>query len=388
MVNEELIRTEFKSVFKLDDYSLYFSPGRVNLIGEHIDYNGGYVLPIAISLGTYGAVHFRDDNKIRLYSMSFKHLGVLEFSLDNIEYNKANEWCNYVLGVIKTIQLRTANISCGFDLLIYSDLPICSGLSSSASLEDLVAFILNDKFNLGYSLEDIALISKDAENNFNHLSCGIMDQAAISLGKKDHALYLNTSTLEYEYIPFVLKDENLIILSTNKKRELTDSKYNERVEECGKALAILKQEKECPSLCSLSMNEFNNLSNSISDDVLLRRARHCVSENERTKDACSLLKNNDIQSFASLLDASHQSLKDDYEVTGFYLDTMVDCAHKQIGCIGARMTGAGFGGCCIALVKKENTEQFITNVKKEFDELTGLDSTYYVVSASEGPRQL
>lgn len=385
IINE--LHLNFKNIFHSSgNEKVYFSPGRVNLIGEHIDYNGGLVFPCAITLGTYGVASINSSKTIRAYSINFKELGIIEISLDNLEFNKSDNWTNYLKGVIKFIKESGHDINSGFDILIYGNLPNGAGLSSSASLEMLIAKIIVDLFNLNISNVDLALIGKRVENEFIGVNSGIMDQFAISLGKKDNAIALACNTLNYSYAPLNFKNESIVIMNTNKRRELADSKYNERRAECESALAQLKSIKNLKNLCDISTDEFNEISSFIKDSTERKRAFHAVSENERVKNAIVALHNNDLKLFGKLMTASHDSLKENYEVTGVELDTLVEYALKQKGVLGARMTGAGFGGCAIALVENTFIDEFIKNVGDAYKNKIGYEASFYIASTSDSPK--
>ncbi len=370
------------------DQQAYFAPGRVNLIGEHTDYNGGHVFPCALTIGTYGVARKREDNKLRFYSMNFDNLGVLESSLEDLVYQKEADWTNYPKGVIWAMKEKGFSIDTGMDLLVYGTIPNGSGLSSSASLEVLTGFILRDLFHLDVDFTNIALIGQYSENKFNGVNCGIMDQFACAMGKENHAIFLDTADLSYEYAPLVLGDAKIVILNTNKKRGLGDSKYNERRNECETALEELQKAVDIVSLGELSEAEFEKYRGMIKNDIRQKRAKHAVYENQRTIKAVEALKNNQLELFGKLMVASHDSLRDDYEVTGIELDTLVAEALKQPGVIGARMTGAGFGGCAVSIVDDKAVEAFIQNVGKAYEEKIGYKADFYVVEVGNGPTKL
>lgn len=376
----------FKQKFgDFGDIRAYFAPGRVNLIGEHTDYNGGHVFPCALTIGTYAVARKRDDDKLRFYSMNFENIGIIETSVENLKNEDKDNWANYSKGVIWALQNEGFKISSGFDVAICGTIPNGSGLSSSASLEVLTCFICQDLYDIDIDMIKNALIGQKAENDFIGVNCGIMDQFAIAMGKKDSAIFLDTSDLSFEYAPVVLKDSNIVILNTNKKRGLGDSKYNERRAECEKALEMLKTVTDINSLGDLTVEKFDELKSVINDEILIKRAKHAVSENERTVKAVEALNANDLKTFGELMIKSHESLRDDYEVTGIELDTIVNEALKQEGVIGARMTGAGFGGCGVAIVKSENTNDFINNVGNAYKNIIGYDASFYVVNIGDGP---
>ena len=367
----------------------FFAPGRVNLIGEHTDYNGGHVFPCALTIGTYGVIRKREDRKIRFYSMNFDKYGIMESSLDGLAYKKEDNWTNYPKGVIWAFKEHGYEITQGFDFACVGTIPNSSGLSSSASLEVLMSKMLIDVY--GFTDVDMikaSLYSQYAENKFIGVNCGIMDQFAIAMGKKDCAIYLDTATLTYEYAPVQLKDEKIVIMNTNKKRGLGDSKYNERRQECETALEEIQRIKNIQTLGELTEEEFEQVKGAIQDPVRMKRAKHAVYENQRTVKAVEALKQNNLKLFGELMNASHISLRDDYEVTGKELDTLVESAWKQEGVIGARMTGAGFGGCAVSIVKADQVARFIENVGKEYEEKIGYQADFYVVEIGSGPMQL
>lgn len=382
------LKNRFKDVFNSEDEGVFFAPGRVNLIGEHTDYNGGNVFPCAINLGTYMLSRKRADRKIRMFSLNFESLGVIEFSLDDLKNEESHSWCNYSKGVLWVLKEEGFKIHSGFDVLVFGNIPNGAGLSSSASLEIVTAVMLKDLFDLDIDMVNMALLSKKAENEFVGVNCGIMDQFAIAMGKKDKAIFLDTNRLKYEYVDFNLSGIKLIIGNTNKRRGLADSKYNERRAECEGALIDLQKVVDVNSLGELTEAEFKKYSYSIDDEIRKSRAKHAVFENRRTIKAVSILKDNNIEGFGKLMNDSHQSLRYDYDVTGKELDTLVDIAQKQNGVIGARMTGAGFGGCTISLVKGEDVEEFIKNVELEYEKEIGYLPTFYVVEVGEGARKL
>lgn len=378
---------KFAEVFgSAEGAKVYFAPGRVNLIGEHTDYNGGHVFPCALTIGTYGVAKKREDKVLRFYSMNFEELGVLESSVSGLRPEPEADWTNYPKGVIWAFQEKGNMTDCGMDLLLYGNIPNGSGLSSSASVEVLTGYILRDFYGLDeISNQDLALIGQYSENKFNGVNCGIMDQFAIAMGRKDYAIFLDTADLSYTYAPVTLKDAKLVIGCTNKKRGLGDSKYNERRSECETALAELQKVVDIKSLGELTEEQFEQNKHAIKDEVRIRRARHAVYENQRTIKAVEALKHNDIEEFGRLMNDSHTSLSKDYEVTGIELDSMVEAAWKQKGVIGARMTGAGFGGCTVSLVKTEYVEDFISEVGREYEEKIGYSADFYVVDIGAGP---
>ena len=370
------------------DIRFYFAPGRVNLIGEHTDYNGGHVFPCALTIGTYAMVRRRDDDVLRFYSMNFENRDVVESSLKDLVYHKSAGWTNYPKGVLWAFQSKGNKIDSGLDILLYGNIPNGSGLSSSASVEVVIGVMLKDMFDCDVTMTDIALLGQYAENNFNGVNCGIMDQFSIAMGKKDHAIFLDTSNLSYEYAPIALENERLVITSSNKKRGLGDSKYNERRKECEMALAQLQTVLDISSLGELSEEAFESAKEVIKSPVCVRRARHAVYENQRTIRAVEALKAKDIRLFGQLMNESHRSLRDDYEVTGIELDTLAQAAWEQDGVIGSRMTGAGFGGCTVSIVQEDKVDDFIRNVGKKYKDKIGYGADFYVVDIGDGARKL
>jgi galactokinase len=368
---------------------VFFAPGRVNLIGEHTDYNGGHVFPCALTIGTYAAVRVRDDKTANFYSMNFEDEGVISIDLGK-ELKPSDElkWVNYPAGIIWAFAEKGMIIPSGFDIVLYGNIPNGSGLSSSASVEVLTGFILKSLFGFEVSNIDLAKIGQFSENKFNGVNCGIMDQFAIAMGKKDHAIFLDTATLQYEYAPIKLNGCKLVIACSNKKRGLGDSKYNERRAECEKALSEIRTLVDVQSLGELDEATFGKVEMLIKDDVRAKRARHAVYENRRTITAVQALKRENITLFGQLMNASHESLRDDYEVTGIELDTLVDAARKQPGVIGSRMTGAGFGGCTVSIVKDEYVDSFIEKVGAEYLEKIGYAADFYVVEIGDGPTEI
>ena len=384
-MKEQLLQ-KFGEIFgDTEGAEVYFAPGRVNLIGEHTDYNGGHVFPCALTIGTYGVARKRKDKKLRFYSMNFDRLGVLESSVEKIKPEKEAGWTNYPKGVIWAFGQKGYEVTEGMDLLLSGNIPNGSGLSSSASVEVLTGFILRDQYGFSISNEELALIGQFSENRFNGVNCGIMDQFAIAMGKKDNAIFLDTATMEFEYAPIRLEGAKLVIACSNKKRGLGDSKYNERRSECEAALAQLQQVIGIETLGDLNEEQFELYKGAIKDEVCQKRARHAVYENRRTVRAVEALKQNDIEAFGRLMNASHVSLRDDYEVTGIELDTLVEEAWKVDGVIGSRMTGAGFGGCTVSIVKDEVIDTFREKVGRAYLEKIGYAADFYVVQIGGGP---
>ncbi len=367
---------------------VFFAPGRVNLIGEHTDYNGGHVFPCALTIGTYGVARVRKDKKLRFYSMNFGHLGVIESGLGDLKPAKEAGWTNYPKGVMWAFKEKGYQIPFGLDILLNGNIPNGSGLSSSASVEVLTGYVLKEFFGFEVSNQDLALIGQFSENNFNGVNCGIMDQFAIAMGKKDHAIFLDTADLSYTYAPVKLEGMKLVIASSNKKRGLGDSKYNERRDECEMALAELQKVVDINGLGDLTQEQFEANKSAIKDIVRAKRAKHAVYENQRTIKAVKALEENDIAQFGQLMNESHISLRDDYEVTGAELDTLVEEAWKIDGVVGSRMTGAGFGGCTVSLVKDEAIDTFISKVGEAYRRKIGYKADFYVVEVGDGPRTL
>ena len=372
-----------------DGARFYFSPGRVNLIGEHTDYNGGHVFPCALTLGTYGAARRRDDRKLHFYSMNLDSFGIVEASLDDLANKKAYNWANYPLGVVWAFAEKGYKLDQGFDMVIWGNIPNGSGLSSSASLEVLTGVILTDLFGItDLTMTDLALIGQYSENNFNGCNCGIMDQFAVAMGKKDNAIFLDTSTLKYEYAPIKLKDAKIIITNSKVKHSLVDSAYNDRRRECAEALAELQAGVEIDSLGDLTPEEFESHKSLIKDPVRLKRAKHAVYENQRTIDAVSALKEGNIERFGELMNQSHISLRDDYEVSCEEIDILVDLAWKIPGVIGSRITGGGFGGCTVSIVKNDAVDTFIETIGEAYKEKVGHEAEFYTVDIGDGASRL
>lgn len=382
------LEQKFKEVFGKDAEQQFFAPGRVNLIGEHTDYNGGNVFPCAIDRGTYGLVSKRADRTFRMYSENFADLGVMEFTLDELVNDKKHDWANYPKGVIKMFVEEGFKIDSGFDFLVSGNIPNGAGLSSSASIEMLTGIVLKDLFHLSIDPIAMALLGKKVENLFIGVNSGIMDQFAIAMGKKDHAILLDCNTLKYDYVPVVLKDEVIVIANTNKRRGLADSKYNERRAECDKALAELQTKLPIKALGELSIEEFEANKDLIKSPIRQKRAKHAVYENQRTLKAQKELSAGNLAEFGKLMNQSHISLRDDYEVTGVELDTLAALAWEQPGVVGSRMTGAGFGGCTVSIVKKDKVDDFIKNVGEAYKNKIGYAADFYIAAVSEGARKL
>lgn len=382
------LQEKFCTLFGDQPEASFFSPGRVNLIGEHIDYNGGLVFPCAITLGTYGTVKKRCDKLFRVYSLNFESVGVVEFSLNDLSYNPQHHWCNYLKGVLNYLLEDGHPIDTGLDIALFGNIPNGSGLSSSASLEILMCKICEEIYGLNQTAVEAALLGKRVENHYIGVNSGIMDQFAIALGKTNHALLLDCNTQKYEHIPFLLKGYSIVIMNTNKRRELADSKYNERRSECESALSKLKNTFTIHGLCDLKVENLKQVEMILEVPNELKRARHAITENARVIAATAALKANDLMTFGKLLNASHLSLKEDYEVTGKELDTLVAAAWTEEGVLGARMTGAGFGGCAISVVADDKIPSFIERVNKKYTEEIGYEASFYIASIGNGPKKI
>ena len=367
---------------------VYFAPGRVNMIGEHTDYNGGHVFPCALTIGTYAAVKKRADRKLRFYSMNFEKMGVVESSLDDLTPSDAAGWTNYPKGVMWAFAERGMKMDCGLDIVLNGNIPNGSGLSSSASLEVLTGFYLRDLFGFDVTNVDLALIGQYSENNFNGMNCGIMDQFASAMGKKDNAIFLDTADLSYQYAPLVLDGAKIIVTNSNVKHSLVNSAYNERRSECEQALEELKTALDIKGLGDLSEEQFEAKKDAIKDEVRKKRAKHAVYENQRTIRAVEALKNNNLKEFGELMNASHVSLRDDYAVSCDEIDVLVEEAWKVDGVIGSRITGGGFGGCTVSIVKDEAVETFKEKVGAAYKERVGKNADFYVVEIGDGPTKL
>ena len=388
LISAEQVRADFAKVFGVVADYTFFSPGRINLIGEHTDYNGGHVFPAAISLGTYGAARKRDDQLLRFFSGNFEEKGIIEVPLENLHFEPEHTWTNYPKGVLYFLQEAGHTIDRGMDVYVYGNIPNGSGLSSSASLELLTGIIAEKLFDLNLERLDLVKIGKLTENEFIGVNSGIMDQFAIGMGADQRAIYLDTNTLEYDLVPLDLQDNVVVIMNTNKRRELADSKYNERRAECEKAVEELNRKLSISTLGELDEWSFDEYSYLIEDENRLKRARHAVLENQRTLQARAALQAGDLEKFGRLMNASHVSLEHDYEVTGLELDTLVHTAWEQEGVLGARMTGAGFGGCAIALVAKDAVDTFKENVGHKYQEVVGYAPSFYIAEVAGGSRVL
>ena len=385
----EQMKQSFAQLFAKEPERFYFSPGRVNLIGEHTDYNGGHVFPCAISLGTYAAVADRTDGMTRLYSMNMKDKGILTFPMQGLSYDAGKDWANYPMGVVDAFEKAGHAASHGFDILIYGTLPAGAGLSSSASLEVLMAVILNEAFAFGLDMIKMVKLSQKAENAFVGVNCGIMDQFAVGMGKKDHAILLDCHTLDYRYSKIALSDTSIVITNTNKPHSLASSAYNVRRAQCEHALNELKEVRpDLHALGELTNDAFEKIAGHITEVLERHRARHAVYENTRTLEAVKALEKKDVEAFGQLMNASHFSLRDDYEVTGTELDTLAEIAWQQDGVIGSRMTGAGFGGSTVSLVKNDKIAEFQQNVHAAYTKKIGYAPSFVVASIADGTKRI
>ena len=386
---KETVLKKFEEIFgDIKDVNVYFAPGRVNMIGEHTDYNGGHVFPCALTIGTYAAARKRADDKLRFYSMNFDSLGVIESSIVDLKPEKEAEWTNYPKGVMWAFEKRGFKMPCGLDIVLNGNIPNGSGLSSSASLEVVTGYMLRDLFGFDVTNVDLALVGQYSENNFNGMNCGIMDQFASAMGKKDNAIFLDTADLSYEYAPLVLEGAKIVVTNSKVKHSLVDSEYNVRRSECEKALEELQTVVDIKGLGDLSEEQFEQYKSAIKDDVRVRRAKHAVYENQRTIRAVEALKNNDLKLFGELMNASHVSLRDDYQVSCDEIDVLVEEAWKVPGVIGSRITGGGFGGCTVSIVKEEAVTEFQEKVGAAYRERVGKDADFYVVEIGDGPAKL
>lgn len=380
---------KFVELFGADgDIRTYFAPGRVNLIGEHTDYNGGHVFPCALTIGTYAAARRRDDRTIRFFSINQSGKGVFETSLDDLTPSDAAGWTNYPKGVVWAFIGRGYKIDTGFDMVITGDIPAGSGLSSSASLEVLTGFMLRDLYGLDQVTNvELAQIGQYSENNYNGMNCGIMDQFASAMGKKDNAIFLDCNTLNYDYAPIVLDGYKIVVTNSKVKHSLVDSAYNDRRSSCEKALSELQQVIDIKSLGDLTEEEFEAHKSAIADPVRIRRAHHAVYENRRTIKAVDALKRGDLTEFGKLMNQSHISLRDDYETSCPEVDVLVDAAWSCDGVIGSRITGGGFGGCSVSIVRDDAIETFKDTLSKAYKEKCDMVPEFYVVSVGDGPKR-
>ncbi len=366
------------------DVAVFSSPARINIIGEHIDYNGGKVFPAAINRYLYVAIRKRADSKIIYNDARFP--GKFEFSVeDDFKFKKENDYANYLNGILSQLKEKGCKFECGFEILMASNVPAGGGISSSSALECGFAYAVSETFGFNLDRVEIAKLGQMSEHNFMGVNCGIMDQFIIATGKKNFAEKLDCATLEYEYAPLDLGDYRFVVMNTNKVRKLSDSKYNERRSQCENALEILKKSGvNINALCELTPAKWEEVKNFVSDSLLQKRAKHCVYENQRVLDAVAALNAGDLKKLGLLLNESHKSLKEDYEVTGIELDTLAAAAQSQEGCLGARMTGAGFGGCAIALVHKDKVDSFIANVQKTYTDTIGYNAGFFACESGDG----
>ncbi|MBR4158349.1 MAG: galactokinase [Oscillospiraceae bacterium] len=367
---------------------LFFAPGRVNLIGEHTDYNGGHVFPCALTLGTFCAARPRVDKKLRLFSLNFQDAGLVETEITRATPLPGGSWANYVLGIVRALSEAGHMIPTGADIVFYGNIPAGAGLSSSASLEVLTGTALCSLFSLPLSPVEIARVGQRAENSFIGVSCGIMDQFASAMGKADHAIYLDTDTLDYAYAPLDLCSARILIVNSGVKHSLAGSEYNQRRSECAKALSELQKVLPVRTLGAITPDEFETYAHEIHDPVCRKRARHAVFENARTKEAFHALQAGDLSAFGRLMNASHISLRDDYEVSCPELDTLTDIAWSCPGVFGSRMTGGGFGGCTVNIVDANEIEHFTNTIQEEYSRSTGLRAEIYTASAGDGAREI
>ncbi len=395
-VTPELLRENFIEVYQAaedgrdtnGEIRMFASPARINIIGEHIDYNGGFVFPAAIDRYLYCAIRKRTDTKIIYNDLFFP--GTYTFDInDDFKFDKANDYANFLNGILSCMKKRGLTFPCGFEVLVASNVPSAGGISSSSALECGFAWAVSETFGFNISRKDIALMGQQSEHEFMNVNCGIMDQYIIATGKKDTAELLDCAKIEHEYVPLNLGDYRFVVMNTKKQRKLADSKYNERRAQCEQGLAELQAAGlNVPNLCSITPEVFEKNGSAIKDEVIYRRVRHCVTENDRVLRAVAALRADKLKELGQLLYASHNSLRDDYEVTGIELDTLVEVASKQPGCIGARMTGAGFGGCAIALVHKDKAEDFIKNVQARYSKVVGYEGGFFACSSGDGVREI
>lgn len=386
----EQLKHKFTEIFGPGtEPEVYFAPGRVNLIGEHTDYNGGHVFPCALTLGTYGLIRRRQDDKLNFFSENFSSLGILSSSLDELTYTEDAGWTNYPKGVIWAFQKQGFRINSGMDVLFYGNIPNGAGLSSSASIEVLTGLMLRDLYGFdNISMTKLALLGQYAENHFNGMNCGIMDQFASAMGKKDHAIFLDANTLEHEFLPLDLENISIIITNSKVKHSLVSSAYNERRKECEKGLDMLQKVIDINSLGELTNEQFERYKILIPDETIQKRVRHAVSENRRTVHAQMALKNNDIDEFGRLMNKSHLSLRDDFEVSCKEIDLLVRTALEIPGVLGSRITGGGFGGCTVSLVRKRNRRLFMDKLTATYKQEFDMEPEFYIVETGDGARKI
>lgn len=380
------LKEKFIEKYGEGNFNGYFSPGRVNLIGEHTDYNGGFVFPCAISFGTYCLIRKTERKTVKFASVNMDFEAEVDIAALNKKVGK--EWVNYPIGVFAQFLKKGIKFNEGADILIYGDVPNGAGLSSSAALEVVTAVAINDQWNIGLERVELVKMGQKAEHEFAGVMCGIMDQFASGMGKENHAIFLNCDTLDYDLVPVELDGVKIVISNTNSPHKLDSGKYNERVAECQAAVKEISKFKPIKALVECSWDEFKKIEDKFEDDTAMRRARHVISEIARTEEAVTQLKTGNLERFGVLMNGSHDSLKEDYEVTGLELDTMVDEARKIDGVIGSRMTGGGFGGCTVSLVKDEVIDTFIEQVGANYQKVTGLKPEFYVAEIGDGGKKL
>ena len=383
----EELKSAFEAAYQQSATDVFFSPGRVNLIGEHTDYNGGFVFPCALSFGTYLLMAPNNEQKINFRSLNIEEVYSLELTqLTTPLPNKA--WANYPLGVLAQFVKRGVAIEKGYDILFWGNVPAGAGLSSSAAMEVVTAFAFNEILGTNYDRTELAKIGQASEHEFAGVMCGIMDQFASSQGKKDHAIYLNCDTLEFDLVPVQLDGIKVVVSNTHSPHHLDSGAYNDRVRQCQLAVEQISAVRPIKNLAELSQTDFEQVESAITDPIAYRRARHVVGEVQRTKDAVEALQKGDIITFGELMTQSHISLRDDYEVTGLQLDSLAEAAWKVEGVLGSRMTGGGFGGCTVSLVRDEAIPAFIEQVGKEYTEKTGLKADFYIAEIGDGAHRV
>ncbi|MFV0391001.1 MAG: galactokinase [Paludibacteraceae bacterium] len=381
------MKKAFQEAYGHDAEAVYFSPGRVNLIGEHTDYNGGFVFPCALSFGTYLLLRKNGEKFVRFRSLNLPE--EVTVSLDKLTERLENKsWANYPLGVFAQFVKRGYKIGEGYDIMIWGNVPNGAGLSSSAALEVVTAYALNDQLGTSLNRAELAKIGQKSEHEFALVNCGIMDQFASAHGKKDNAIFLNCDTLDYEWVPVKLNGVKVVISNTHSPHKLDSGAYNDRVAQCQLAVKQINEVRPIKYLAELTEEEFKTVENAITDEVAHKRARHVVGEVQRTTDAVKALKAGDLKKFGELMNASHVSLRDDYEVTGPELDAMAEAAWKIDGVIGSRMTGGGFGGCTVSLVKDEAIDEFIEKVGAEYEKKIGIKPDFYIAEIGDGAKRV
>ena len=383
----EELKSAFEAAYHKTATDIFFSPGRVNLIGEHTDYNGGFVFPCALSFGTYLLMAPNNELKINFRSLNMEAVYSLELTqLTEPLPNKA--WANYPLGVIAQFIKRGVAIEQGYDILFWGNVPAGAGLSSSAAMEVVTAFAFNELLGTGYDRTELAKIGQKAEHEFAGVMCGIMDQFASAQGKQDHAIYLNCDTLAFDLVPVKLEGIKVVVSNTHSPHHLDSGAYNDRVRQCQLAVQQISSVRPIKNLAELSQADFEQVEHAITDEVAHRRARHVVGEVQRTKDAVEALQQGNIELFGKLMTQSHISLRDDYEVTGLQLDSLAEAAWKVEGVLGSRMTGGGFGGCTVSLVREDAIPTFIEQVGAEYTEKTGLKADFYIAEIGDGAHRV